>query len=183
MHSTTPSQPQSHLPRTSGLAVTSLILGILGVSIPAVICGHIARSQIRRNSQFLTGQGLALGGLILGYISLVAQLFLGACILYAVTSGVDEHKQKAQVSATRGSVSAICTALKIYQLDTGRFPTALDELRRDAGTPNWNGPYLEGEPLDAWGNPFKYRRNTSGFDVWSLGADGRDCTPDDVRSF
>lgn len=68
-------------PKTSGLAITSLVLGILGVvlavvcvgpllAIPAVICGHIARSQIKRSAGAITGSGLALAGLITGYISL-----------------------------------------------------------------------------------------------------------------
>jgi len=65
-------------PRTSSLAIVSLIFGILAyVFLPfvgaliAVICGHSARSEIRRAPPgSLNGDGLALAGLILGRIQL-----------------------------------------------------------------------------------------------------------------
>lgn len=61
-------------PPLNGMAVASLILGIggmLGLSVfgavPAVILGHFARSHIRRTGE--RGAGMAMAGLILGYIS------------------------------------------------------------------------------------------------------------------
>ena len=57
--------------RTSNLAIWSLVLGILGISIPAVICGHLGRSAIRKSNGTLEGKGMALAGLILGYINIV----------------------------------------------------------------------------------------------------------------
>ena len=58
-------------PPTNGLAIASLVCGvgafIIGLSfIPAIICGHIARRQIRRTGE--QGGGMALAGLILGYV-------------------------------------------------------------------------------------------------------------------
>jgi competence protein ComGC len=60
-----------------GVAVASLVLGILGLiligplgSIPAVICGHVAKSRIKNNPDMLTGDGMALAGLILGYVQI-----------------------------------------------------------------------------------------------------------------
>ena len=61
--------------RTSGLAIASLVLGIVWVfwlgSILAVIFGHVALSQIKRSMGALTGRGMAIAGLILGYLGLV----------------------------------------------------------------------------------------------------------------
>ncbi|MCE2571322.1 DUF4190 domain-containing protein [Motilimonas eburnea] len=61
-------------PDTSSLAIVSLIFGILGLfffgSLIAVICGHIARSNIRQSQGKLAGDGMALAGLIMGYLSL-----------------------------------------------------------------------------------------------------------------
>ena len=59
------------VPPTNGLAIASLVCGvgafIIGLSfIPAIICGHIARRQIRRTGE--QGGGMALAGLILGYV-------------------------------------------------------------------------------------------------------------------
>ncbi len=67
--------------KTSGLAITSLVFGILGLvscclgplfGIPAAICGHMARSRIRTSAGALVGDGMALTGLIMGYVSLAA---------------------------------------------------------------------------------------------------------------
>ena len=65
-------------PRTSSMAIVSLIFGILAYfflpfvgALIAVICGHSARSEIRRAPPgTIDGDGLALAGLILGWIQL-----------------------------------------------------------------------------------------------------------------
>lgn len=63
--------------QTSAGAVWSLVLGILSMvclgplaAIPAIICGHTSRTKIRASGGRLTGDGMALAGLILGYVSL-----------------------------------------------------------------------------------------------------------------
>ena len=75
------------------LAVWSLILGILAViscgpitGIPAIICGHMARSKIKMNPDNLSGEGMALAGLIMGYFSVVACIILAMLgIIFALT--------------------------------------------------------------------------------------------------
>lgn len=71
------------LPGTSGMAVASLVLGILGIvpccsllipSILAIIFGHIAKSEIRRSNK--AGDGLATAGLVMGYLGLLIGLGL-----------------------------------------------------------------------------------------------------------
>jgi hypothetical protein len=69
--------------RTDGKAVASLILGIGGLTffsifagIPAVILGHMSRSNIKKSMGKLKGEGLALAGLIMGYISFLAIPFI-----------------------------------------------------------------------------------------------------------
>jgi len=82
-------------PANSGLAVASLVCGILAwvtctlvPAIPAVICGHMALGQIARSPQPLTGHGTAVAGLITGYLALVPMLILlfifGAAFLTAM---------------------------------------------------------------------------------------------------
>jgi len=76
--------------QTSVLAVISLVFGILGWTllpflggIVAVICGHLARGEIRREPDRLEGDGMAVAGLVLGYASLVlGLLFLLAIFLF-----------------------------------------------------------------------------------------------------
>ena len=67
--------PYPQAPGTSGLAIASLVLGIVWIwgvgSLLAVIFGHVSRAQIRRGER-TGGAGMALAGLILGYIGLAA---------------------------------------------------------------------------------------------------------------
>jgi Domain of unknown function (DUF4190)/Domain of unknown function (DUF1707) len=77
--------------QTNALAITSLVCGICQIpfwffaGIPAIVCGHIARSQIRRSGE--DGDGMALAGLILGYIGVLGPVVLGLLIVLAVVSG------------------------------------------------------------------------------------------------
>lgn len=71
-----------------GLAITSLVLGILSVlclgpltGIPAVICGHIARKKIRESTMPSTKGGLAMAGLVLGYVAIVVFLLYVAFVI------------------------------------------------------------------------------------------------------
>jgi hypothetical protein len=68
--------------QTSALAVVSLVSGILGWlplpligSIVAIVTGHLARGEIRREPGRLEGDGMALAGLILGYGALALGIF------------------------------------------------------------------------------------------------------------
>ncbi|MBU4461252.1 MAG: DUF4190 domain-containing protein [Verrucomicrobia bacterium] len=81
-------------PPNSGLAIASLVLGILSMvcagiltAIPAVITGHMARGEIRKSAGRIDGDGMALTGLILGYITIaltvVALILLFAFGLFA----------------------------------------------------------------------------------------------------
>lgn len=65
-------------PPTSGLAIAALVCGVLGfftaglASIPAVICGHLAWGDTSSGRQ--AGHGLAVAGLVTGYIPIVGWL-------------------------------------------------------------------------------------------------------------
>jgi len=70
----TPLPTQPLVKRDSTLAIVSLIAGIVGWtivpfigSIVAVITGHLAKKEIRESGGTMTGDGMALAGLILGY--------------------------------------------------------------------------------------------------------------------
>lgn len=57
-------------PMTNTLAVVSLITAILGISIVAVITGHIALSKLKTSGE--QGKGLAIAGLVIGYVGIAA---------------------------------------------------------------------------------------------------------------
>lgn len=89
--------PAPH-PKTSGLAVASLVLGILGfctgvTGIAAVICGHMALSRIKKAAGTLTGSGLAIGGLATGYITGIFGVILLAGMVAGMIGAVDRQNQ------------------------------------------------------------------------------------------
>lgn len=71
-------QPGAYVPRpTNVLAIVSLVFGMSAwVLLPffgaivAVVCGHLARGEIQRSQGAQDGDGLAIGGLIMGYLQL-----------------------------------------------------------------------------------------------------------------
>lgn len=84
----------SMAPPTSGLAIASMVCGIVApclcyfaivAAIPAVICGHLAMARIRENPLTL-GRGMALAGLILGYIFIALTIFVVAAGAFAIIS-------------------------------------------------------------------------------------------------
>lgn len=77
-------------PKSNGLAVGALVAGIIGMtvipllsSIVAIILGHLSRAQIRRTGE--GGAGLALAGLVIGYVGLLATV-MGILLLMWLTS-------------------------------------------------------------------------------------------------
>jgi Domain of unknown function (DUF4190) len=62
----------SGTPKTNGLAIASLVCGIVGcfwiTAIVAIVLGFIARNQIRESSGTQQGDGMALAGIILGFV-------------------------------------------------------------------------------------------------------------------
>jgi len=82
-----PVQPQEPAPfappKTCGMATASLVCGIMSMTccgfftgIPAIILGHKAKTKIKQSSNTLSGEGLALAGLILGYVNLALSIIL-----------------------------------------------------------------------------------------------------------
>jgi hypothetical protein len=82
--------PQPPMQQTSPLAIISLIGGILswvgffGIgAIVAIITGHIAVSDIKKNNSQLTGSGMAKIGLILGYLN-IGFFLLIICLIFVL---------------------------------------------------------------------------------------------------
>jgi Domain of unknown function (DUF4190)/Protein of unknown function (DUF2510) len=75
--------------RTNVAAVVSLIFGILWIfwigSLVAVVCGHVARAQIRRSGE--AGDGAAIAGLILGYLGLTVLVLFWLLVIVGVGVG------------------------------------------------------------------------------------------------
>jgi len=82
-------------PSTNALAIAALVCGaaqfVTGITfIPAIILGHVARSQIRKTGE--QGDGMALAGLILGYIGgilviVILVIFIGFWVHFSKETG------------------------------------------------------------------------------------------------
>lgn len=93
-YSPPPAIPAPGLKQTSSLAIVSLVSGILGwtllpflASVVAIITGHMARAEIRRNPDTVEGDGLAVGGLVLGW-AMVAISVLGIIMVVMFFGGL-----------------------------------------------------------------------------------------------
>jgi general secretion pathway protein G len=98
------------------------------------------------------------------------------------------RSEQARQTATRADLSSIKTALDAYEVDNGFYPKSLQDLiQPPSNARNWHGPYLESLPQDPWGNPYVYsypgRHNPNGFDIYSVGPDGKAGSDDDVGNW
>lgn len=103
-------------PKTSGMAIASLVCGIVNVfpvSIIAIVLGHISLSQIRKSAGQLKGQGLAIAGLVLGYLGIVAIPFILIVAAIAIPNLL-RAKIAANESSAVGSIRVLETAEIAY---------------------------------------------------------------------
>jgi hypothetical protein len=106
--------------KTSGKAWGSLITGIFGLllfpaAIVAIVLGHVSRAEIRRSSGRLQGDGMALGGLVLGYlgIALIPLILILAAI---VIPNVLRARIVANETSALHAIRTITTAEVTYYL-------------------------------------------------------------------
>ena len=93
---------------TSGFAIASLVLGILGGAVLAIIFGFVALSQIKKRGQ--RGRGLAIAGVILGFV-------WSAIIVAAIIAGVVIHSHHSTQSYRDGYSYGYNTATSASDCD------------------------------------------------------------------
>gem|GEM_PF-6830758 len=133
----------------------------------------------------------------------VAVIGLIAGIVLAAAGGV---QKKAARDQTTAEIKTLCTALERYRADNGSYPSTSGQASRTAvyssltnymafQTNRISGSGTSAQYLDPYGQPYWYQSpstRTTGslmsggqdsFDVWSVGADGKKDTKDDLRSW
>ena len=103
---------------------------------------------------------------------------------------------EAKVVAARRQIDAYKTALGLYELDNGFYPSteqglsALIAVPSSAPIPNnWKGPYWDPAVLrkDPWGHDYLYRlpgvKNPTGYDLFSPGINGVEGDDDDIGNW
>jgi type IV pilus assembly protein PilA len=117
-------------PETSGLAIGSLICGILFFIFPsaiaAIVMGHISRAEIRRSGGRKAGDGMALAGLALGYVGIS---FIPILIIAAIAiPNLLRSKMAANEAVAVRSLHTLNAASAIYSATYGNFPPSLTAL-------------------------------------------------------
>jgi general secretion pathway protein G len=116
-------------------------------------------------------------------IEILVVLTIISLLLGLVGPRVLSYLGDSRVKTTRLQIESFSSALDLFFLDTGRYPTSsegLDALtQRPTNVTIWNGPYLKGGrvPADAWGHPYQYRsptERTPPYEIVSFGSDGRE---------
>ncbi len=119
-------------------------------------------------------------------IEILIVIALIGTIMTIVMTNVLQKSDEAKVDLARIAAAQLENALRLYKLNTNRFPTTEEGLgalvQQPASAKNWRGPYTEEDKLkDPWGNDFGYESTgAKGFKIRSAGQDAEMNTEDDV---
>ncbi|MBU1122113.1 MAG: type II secretion system major pseudopilin GspG [Candidatus Omnitrophota bacterium] len=123
-------------------------------------------------------------------IELMLVVIIIGVLVAMVMPRLTGRSEEARIKVSKADIEVnLPTALKLYELDNGVFPTTeegLDALTRaSSSATNWKGPYLEKKPLDPWGRLYQYKspgvHRTYDYDLYSLGRDGVESEDDVVN--
>lgn len=114
----------------SGKALASLICGIffflLPTAIVAVVMGHLSLGDIRRSMGRVRGRGMAISGLVLGYMGLS---FLPVLIIAAIAiPNLLRSKMAANEALAVASMRNMSTACTTYSASYDSYPRSLADL-------------------------------------------------------
>jgi len=120
--------------RRPGVVVASLVLGVLSLflvcftGIPAVVCGHIGLSRIKKSAGRETGAKMAVTGLVLGYfgIALTLAYVIFVALAPSIIKGI---KQEATENKLMFSAKILYGGCKEYAaVNNGLLPDELSEI-------------------------------------------------------
>jgi general secretion pathway protein G len=124
---------------------------------------------------------------------LVSLTIIGLLAGLAIMNIGSIHLNAENAAARLMVQSSLKTALNVYRMSMGDFPSTAEGLPALLASPpgkmeRWHGPYVEGEiPLDPWGQPYQYAypgmHNKTGYDLWSNGHDHQAGTDDDITNW
>jgi general secretion pathway protein G len=118
-------------------------------------------------------------------LEIMAVVVIMGLLMSIIGVSISGQIDKARLATAKAQIAQLESALELYRMDNGRYPTTaqgLDALINkpgDAPAPrNYpRGGYVSKNDalLDPWSEPFQYSspgsHNSHGFDLWTLGAD------------
>jgi general secretion pathway protein G len=115
-------------------------------------------------------------------VEMLVVITIIALIMALVGPRVLNYLTDSKIKAAKIQIESFASALDLYYLDAGQYPTSAEGLRalleRPGGTVVWAGPYLKGDaiPNDPWGRSYIYRSpgQHGAYDIISYGADGQE---------
>lgn len=121
-------------------------------------------------------------------------LLIIALILGSVAVMVQGIEGNAQAVATTGKIKGIESALMSYKIANLIYPTQAQGLEALVTRPTtepkprrWQQAIKADGIIDPWGQKIMYRNpgkhNPTGYDVFSIGADGKENTDDDIGNW
>jgi len=137
-----------------------------GLPIPA----RWVRRRVRRDESGFT------------LVEILVVITIIGLIMALVGPRVIGYLGEAKVKAAKIQIESFSSALDLYYLDAGRYPSSSEGLtalaQRPGGASSWNGPYLKGGvvPNDPWGHAYVYRApgEHGAYDIVSFGSDGQE---------
>ena len=134
------------------------------------------RSRSRRRSLRVHGEG----GFTL--VEMLVVITIIGLVMGLVGPRVLNYLGESKVKAAKLQIESFGSALDLFYLDVGRYPSVSEGLtalvERPGNAPVWNGPYLKNAsvPADPWGHAYVYRvPGVKGpYQIVSLGSDGQE---------
>ncbi len=114
-------------------------------------------------------------------VEMLVVLVIIGLIMGLVGPRVLGYLSDAKEKTARIQIENFKSALDLFYLDTGRYPTTSEGLtalvRKPGAVDGWNGPYLRETtvPADPWGHAYLYRSpaDPAPFEITSLGPKGK----------
>jgi general secretion pathway protein G len=115
-------------------------------------------------------------------VEMLVVITIIALIMGLVGPRVLNYLAESKVKTAKIQIESFASALDLFFLDTGRYPSSGEGLaalvQRPGSVAAWNGPYLKGGvvPHDPWGTSYVYRSpgEHGNYDIISYGSDGQE---------
>jgi len=89
-------------------------------------------------------------------VELLVVVVIISIIATTVLVNVENTPERVYPSIVLADFRAISDGIKMFRLDTHKYPSELRELLIDSDTEGWRGPYLDNPPIDPWGREYLY---------------------------